>query len=80
MDNATPKVGRYVHLQNTASYYGKITKINKLTFAVEHNLAGRDLFLLEKKGMRYSTKDDIFHCTVIEPNTSMEKTAIEYME
>lgn len=58
------KVGMIVQLWTCATNYGVITKVNRKTFVVEHNLHGRILFKMTPEfSGRYKCKDNCHECT-----------------
>lgn len=73
--NKLIRVGTIVQLWCDASNYGVITKINKVTFVVEHNLHGKTYFLIDSLDphMNVNCKNQIFKGTLIPPENMNSK-------
>jgi hypothetical protein len=67
--NKLIKLGTVVQLWCDAANYGVITKINKITFVVEHNLHGRTRYRIDSldSSMCVSCEENIFKGTLIPP-------------
>jgi len=63
------KLGTIVQLWCDAANYVVITKVNRVTFVVEHNLHGRTRYRIDSldSSMRVSCEENIFKGTLIPP-------------
>lgn len=60
------RVGMLVQIWTTAAPYGVVTKVNKKSFAVSHNLHGRTLFKLEPNNSRgYTCINNVHRCSLL---------------
>ena len=65
----TIKVGTIVQLWCNAAYFGVVTKVNKVTFVVEHNLHGRTRYRTSSltNNLDVTCEKNVFRGTLIPP-------------
>jgi hypothetical protein len=64
--NNTVKIGDYVQLWSDAASYGMVSKLNKKTFVVLHNLSGRTLYRYDSvSNNMYYCINNLFSCTLL---------------